>query len=114
MPSNIHTRYYCNIFSIYPTLPESLSLSTCIYLYLLVSTCIYLCQVAGVREPPWSDENVEIFADNAPHVASGSGTACTAWLDSLLTQDGMVDTFCHFHPNARRRFTCWEQYRNMR
>ena len=111
MPSNIHTRYYCNIISIY-LLYRNLSL------YLLVSTCIYfpgnLCQVAGVREPPWSDENVEIFADNAPHVASGSGTACTAWLDSLLTQDGMVDTFCHFHPNARRRFTCWEQYRNMR
>lgn len=36
------------------------------------------------------------------------------WLDSVLNEDGMVDTFRHFHPDAQSRFTCWNQYTNGR
>jgi exonuclease III len=40
--------------------------------------------------------------------------ACLDWLHALQLDDGMVDTFAARHPLARRRATCWEQYRARR
>jgi len=37
-----------------------------------------------------------------------------AWLKTILNDDGMVDSFAEFHPHAKERFTCWDQYRNNR
>jgi len=36
------------------------------------------------------------------------------WLNKVLREDCMVDSFACFHPNAEERFTCWDQYRNKR
>ena len=36
------------------------------------------------------------------------------WLDRLIQEDGMVDTFRHFYPTAENRFTCWNQETNRR
>eukprot|EP00977_Amphora_coffeiformis_P010834 scaffold2536_cov169-Amphora_coffeaeformis.AAC.27 len=36
------------------------------------------------------------------------------WLTQLLEQDGMVDAFRHFYPQAEGRFTCWNQFTNCR
>ncbi|KNC81594.1 hypothetical protein SARC_06095 [Sphaeroforma arctica JP610] len=36
------------------------------------------------------------------------------WLNGLISEDDMVDSFTAFHPDARERFTCFEQYTNRR
>ena len=36
------------------------------------------------------------------------------WLNTILREDRMVDAFRHFHPNAKDRFTCWNQNTNRR
>merc|ERR1712048_1459990 len=36
------------------------------------------------------------------------------WLERLLREDDMVDSFREFHPQAEERFTCWDQYKNKR
>ena len=36
------------------------------------------------------------------------------WLNHLMVEDDMVDTFRHFYPEARGRFTCWNQNTNRR
>mmetsp|Transcript_115183 Transcript_115183/g.215699 ORF Transcript_115183/g.215699 Transcript_115183/m.215699 type:complete len:568 (+) Transcript_115183:155-1858(+) len=36
------------------------------------------------------------------------------WLQSVLQEDGMVDSFAELYPAAEERFTCWDQYRNRR
>ncbi|CAK0828906.1 unnamed protein product [Prorocentrum cordatum] len=40
--------------------------------------------------------------------------AVTRWLQAVLREDGMVDTFAELHPRAEERFTCWDQYKNRR
>lgn len=41
--------------------------------------------------------------------------AVRTWLQELMADaDGMVDSFAEFYPEARERFTCWDQYRNRR
>jgi hypothetical protein len=36
------------------------------------------------------------------------------WLHDVLCEDGMVDAFRHFYPDAKARFTCWNQNKNCR
>lgn len=36
------------------------------------------------------------------------------WLNQILNDDGMVDTMRHFYPDAKARFTIWDQFRNRR
>lgn len=40
--------------------------------------------------------------------------ACLDWLQTILEDDSMIDTFAEMHPSAEGRFTCWEQYRARR
>ena len=50
-------------------------------------------------------------------VASGESNSekrCVHWLESLQSEDGFVDTFAALRPQARGRFTCWDQYTNKR
>lgn len=44
---------------------------------------------------------------------SSSSQEAVAWLRSIEA-DGMVDTFGELRPAAECRFTCWDQYKNMR
>lgn len=48
------------------------------------------------------------------HARPCESPACLDWLHTLQLDDGMVDTFAARHPLARRRATCWEQYRARR
>ena len=34
--------------------------------------------------------------------------------ERFVAEDGMVDAFAHFHPDAKNRFTCWNQRTNER
>lgn len=36
------------------------------------------------------------------------------WLNNLLNEDRMIDTFRYYYPNAQSRFTCWNQHTNQR
>jgi len=36
------------------------------------------------------------------------------WLDQTIGDDKMVDCFRHYYPNAKGRFTCWDQFKNRR
>lgn len=36
------------------------------------------------------------------------------WLTAVLQEDGMVDAFRNFYPEAQARFTCWHQFHNQR
>jgi hypothetical protein len=48
-------------------------------------------------------------------VARSSSPPClVAWAESLIHEDGMVDTFAAVRPDAQERFTCWNQYTNTR
>lgn len=38
----------------------------------------------------------------------------TMWLNKVIEDDGMVDAFRRFYPNAEARFTVWHQYTNRR
>ena len=64
-----------------------------------------LCAAAGVTV---SDDELRDIgcARIHPEVA--------AWFSSVIEDDGMVDTFAHCHPDARDRFTCWDQSTNRR
>ena len=44
----------------------------------------------------------------------GGAAVCREWLNALIEQDGMVDSFTELHPSARGRYTCWSQYLNER
>eukprot|EP00446_Apocalathium_sp_SHHI-4_P035180 CAMPEP_0177317982 /NCGR_PEP_ID=MMETSP0368-20130122/13829_1 /TAXON_ID=447022 ORGANISM="Scrippsiella hangoei-like, Strain SHHI-4" /NCGR_SAMPLE_ID=MMETSP0368 /ASSEMBLY_ACC=CAM_ASM_000363 /LENGTH=559 /DNA_ID=CAMNT_0018777377 /DNA_START=66 /DNA_END=1746 /DNA_ORIENTATION=+ len=44
----------------------------------------------------------------------GTPPAVKDWLQSVLHEDGMVDSFTAFYPHAEERFTCWDQYKNKR
>ncbi|CAE8701589.1 unnamed protein product, partial [Polarella glacialis] len=48
--------------------------------------------------------------------ATGPGTPPPVrdWLEAVLREDGMVDSFAELYPTAEERFTCWDQYRNKR
>ena len=48
----------------------------------------------------------EVFG--APSVAD----TVHRWLVAVLHDDGMVDSFAELHPDARGRFTCWDQHTN--
>ena len=43
-----------------------------------------------------------------------SSPPCREWIESLLSEDDMCDTFAEMYPLARGRFTCWDQYKNRR
>ena len=45
---------------------------------------------------------------------SPTGACFREWIDALVVEDGMVDTFAEVRPGARGRFTCWHQYTNRR
>uniref|UniRef100_A0A7S1BYX7 Endonuclease/exonuclease/phosphatase domain-containing protein n=2 Tax=Corethron hystrix TaxID=216773 RepID=A0A7S1BYX7_9STRA len=41
-------------------------------------------------------------------------TPTLRWFNSIVNDDGMIDTFRHFYPSAEGRFTCWSQEKNNR
>lgn len=66
-------------------------------------------KIAGID---WNDETRRDIAENFADVKPASPTI--QWLDRIVDQDNMVDTFRHFYPDAKDRFTCWHQYTNKR
>ena len=60
---------------------------------------------------PLSAAEQQALAD----VAEPPAAVCLVdWAKSLMSEDGMVDSFAAAHPHAQERFTCWEQYTNAR
>lgn len=57
----------------------------------------------------WDEATQRLIADTGAGVRNVEPTR--QWLDSIIEQDGMVDTFRHFYPTAQGRFTCWSQVR---
>ncbi|VEU43003.1 unnamed protein product [Pseudo-nitzschia multistriata] len=52
-------------------------------------------------------------------IASTDGICCRVspprrWLNEVIDDDGMIDCFRFYYPNAEGRFTCWDQFRNRR
>lgn len=66
-------------------------------------------KIAGIE---WDDETRKGIAATSADVKHASPTI--QWLDRIINDDDMVDTFRHFYPNAKDRFTCWHQYTNKR
>ena len=60
----------------------------------------------------WDDRTRKLIAKTAANVKHASPTI--RWLDNIINEDGMVDSFRHFYPTAKDRFTCWHQYTNKR
>ena len=46
--------------------------------------------------------------------SAGGAAVCREWLDGLIDEDGMVDSFAELEPQAEGRYTCWCQYTNER
>lgn len=76
--------------------------------------------IATVAELMGKLAGIDWDQDLQKTIADSDGTINEAspprrWLDQeMLEEDGMVDAFRHFHPNAEGRFTCWDQFRNRR
>ena len=69
-----------------------------------------LHKIAGIV---WSDTVQREIARSAATVDDDN--PARQWLNhDILQQDGMVDAFRHFYPNAQGRFTCWNQNKNRR
>lgn len=46
--------------------------------------------------------------------SASSAAVCREWLNSIIQEDGMVDSFAELEPTAQGRYTCWSQYLNER
>lgn len=62
---------------------------------------------------------IEISTSVQKAIADAVGEAPTppsvmTWLRGLLDEDGMVDSFAELHPDAKERYTCWDQSKNNR
>ena len=68
-----------------------------------------MSKIAGVE---WNDATRKEIAATFADVKPASPTI--QWLDRIVNDDGMVDSFRYFYPNAKDRFTCWHQYTNKR
>jgi len=68
-----------------------------------------MLKIAGVK---WDDATQRLISTTGAGVRRVDPPR--QWLDSLIEEDGMVDTFRHFYPTAENRFTCWGQYTNRR
>ena len=66
-------------------------------------------KIAGVK---WDDTTQRLISTTCAGVRRIDPTR--QWMDSLIQEDGMVDTFRHFYPKAEGRFTCWDQSTNRR
>ena len=66
-----------------------------------------LKKIAGIE---WDEELQRNIA------ATEGGTSRRApprrWLNSIIEEDGMVDAFEYYYPEAEGRFTCWHQFTN--
>ena len=75
-----------------------------------ISTIAELMQkISGIE---WDEELQRHIA------ATEGGTSRMApprrWLNSIIDEDGMIDAFTYFYPEAEGRFTCWHQFTNKR
>lgn len=68
-----------------------------------------LLKIAGIE---WSESLQREIA------ATEGGTSRVSpprrWLNTVMTEDGMMDAFEHFYPDAEGRYTCWNQFTNKR
>ena len=60
----------------------------------------------------WDDATVQEICDTVGTVNRDSPSR--KWLQSLLEEDRMIDTFRYYYPTALGRFTCWNQSLNCR
>jgi exodeoxyribonuclease III len=68
-----------------------------------------MLKIAGVK---WDEATQRSIATTDATVRRVSPTR--QWLSDVLQQDGMVDAFRHYYPEAEARFTCWHQFMNKR
>jgi len=68
--------------------------------------------MSKIARVEWDDRTRKLIANTSANVKHASPTI--RWLDNIINEDGMVDSFRHFYPTAKDRFTCWHQYTNKR
>jgi exodeoxyribonuclease III len=66
-------------------------------------------KIAGVE---WDEGIMRSIAETDATIEQLSPSR--KWLHSVLREDGMIDAFRHFYPEAEGRFTCWNQNKNRR
>eukprot|EP00536_Pseudo-nitzschia_multiseries_P014008 jgi/Psemu1/213485/e_gw1.645.12.1 len=98
------------------------------------NTCYYTCPETGeqlickeknmvnvitVAELMQKLGRIEWTEDLQKSIASTEGVSSRAspprrWLNRVISDDGMIDCFRFYYPNAEARFTCWDQFKNKR
>lgn len=73
--------------------------------------CRFMSTFFGV---PFVQQEVEDFGRYKKDWFFAGKICSTAFANSLLKEEGMVDAFRHCYPEAKERFTCWNQYTNSR
>lgn len=68
-----------------------------------------MAKIIGVQ---WSEAVTRQIAETAGAVERLSPPRL--WLRAVMEEDGMVDAFRHYFPEAQARFTCWNQNKNRR
>lgn len=76
-----------------------------------VGILIELFQKLVVTKPCWDATTIEEITE---HAVVEQSSPTRRWLRAVLEEDGMVDTFRHYYPHAKDRFTCWNQNKNCR
>jgi exonuclease III len=60
----------------------------------------------------WDDVTIRDIADTVGTVSRNSFSR--QWLDAIINEDKMIDTFRYYYPQAQGRYTCWNQSTNSR
>ena len=69
-----------------------------------------MSKIAGVA---WDERTLRQIAES-DDATINRASPDRRWLTAIQQEDGMVDAFRHFYPEARGRFTVWHQFTNCR
>mmetsp|Transcript_10011 Transcript_10011/g.14720 ORF Transcript_10011/g.14720 Transcript_10011/m.14720 type:complete len:583 (-) Transcript_10011:126-1874(-) len=67
-----------------------------------------LLKIAGIR---WDESTQRMIGNEA---GASRFDPPRKWLNEIISEEGMVDTFRHYYPEAEGRYTCWCQFTNRR
>jgi len=69
--------------------------------------------MSKIAKVNWSMD-VQVSIASSEEVGVNPVSPPVRWLNQLINEDDMIDTFRYFHSKAEGRFTCWNQYTNSR
>jgi len=70
--------------------------------------------MSKIASVDWGTSTLEQIANSEDVLSHPSSSPTIGWLTDVIENNNMVDAFRFVHPNAKGRFTCWNQRTNAR